>query len=270
MQPSLSVPDFGRTAQDYRRFRVGFPAELLGRLLDHGIGNPDQDVVDIGTGTGTLARLLATRVRSVRGVDPSQELMDEAKELDTEVGVDVAYTVGTAEKTHLETASADVVTAGQCWHWFDADRASTEIARILRPEGFVAIAHFDWLPLPGNVVEATERLIEHANPCWTMGGGTGLYPRWLTDLSRTGFRDLETFSFDVDIAYPCEAWVGRIRASAGIGGSLTDEDVDRFSSRLRSLLLTEYPGDVLLVPHRTWVVVARRGADKPPTTGMSA
>ncbi len=254
----MPSPDFGRTAVDYRRYRAGFPDRLVDDLQRHGVGLNHQDVVDVGTGTGTLARLLEPHVASVRGVDPAEALLVEARDLDDAAGVSVEYSVGTAESTGLATGSADVVTAGQCWHWFDAGTATRELGRVLRPGGQLVIAHFDWLPLPGNVVEATERLILEANPAWTMSGQTGLYPRWLTDLRTAGYRDVRTFSFDSDVPYVPDAWVGRVRASAGIGGSLPDAEVTRFSDRL-SETLQSWPGRELLVPHRTWAVLARRG-----------
>ena len=68
--------------------------------------------------------------------------------------------MATAEDTQLPGASYDLVTAGQCWHWFDGDRAAAEARRLLRPGGSVVIAHFDWIPLPGNVASSTEAKIE--------------------------------------------------------------------------------------------------------------
>jgi ubiquinone/menaquinone biosynthesis C-methylase UbiE len=124
-------PDFGLTAQDYRQFRAGFPIELLAPLASHGVGHPDQDVLDIGT--GSPARLLALDVRSVQGVDPSPQLLEQAAAIDAGAGVSVTYRVGTAERTGLPSESVDVVTAGQCWYWFDADAAAAELARVLRP-----------------------------------------------------------------------------------------------------------------------------------------
>ncbi len=49
-------PDFGRTADDYASHRAGFPDSLFERLSELGIGLEGQDVVDLGTGTGTLGR----------------------------------------------------------------------------------------------------------------------------------------------------------------------------------------------------------------------
>lgn len=260
--PTASSPDFGLTAADYQKHRAGFPPELLDRLVEYGVGLPGQDVIDIGTGTGSLGRLFAARVASVRGVDPAEQLLERARELDARADVRIEYLVGSAEATGLPATSADLVTAGQCWHWFDAPAACVEIVRLLRPGGLLLIAHFDWLPLPGNVVAATEAIISEANPSWQLGGGTGLYPRWLTDLGTAGFTELRTFSFDLLVPYSHQDWVGRIRASAGVGGSLPPDQVAEVSERLAGVLRAEFPADPLAIPHRVWALIGRR-----PDTG---
>ena len=250
-------PDFGATSDDYARHRAGFPESLFERLAVHGIGRQGQLLVDLGTGTGSLARGFARRGCVVVGIDPASPMLDAARRLDAEAGVAVEYRVAPAEDTGLPDSSFDVVTAGQCWHWFDRSSAANEVARILKPDGILVIAHFDWIPLAGNIVRATEELIEQHNPGWKMGRGLGVHPLWLRDLGEAGFRDLETFSYDVDVPYTPDAWRGRIRASAGVGGSMTAGQVERFDTELAGLLASRFPGATLQLPHRVFAVLAR-------------
>jgi SAM-dependent methyltransferase len=228
-------------------------------LLALGIGVSGQTIVDVGTGTGTLARGFARQGCTVIGIDPDERLLDQARWLDDAASVSVDYRTGRAEALPLADESADVVTAGQCWHWFDRPRAAKEFHRIVRPGGRIVVAHFDWLPLPGNLVEATERLIMQHNSSWRMSGGHGIHPESLPHLGAAGFSGFETFSYDVDVAYSPEAWRGRIRASAGVGASLAPAAVAAFDAELAGLLRKSFPGAVLEVPHRVFAVLGVRG-----------
>lgn len=256
-QVEVNSVDFGRTAADYALHRAGFPESFITRRWGYGVAAPGHDVLDLGTGTGTLARQLAARGCVVTGLDPSAPLLAEAARLATEDGVPARWVAGRAEATGLPDGAFDLVTAGQCWHWFDGPAAAAEVWRVLRPGGAVVVAHFDWIPLPGNVPARTERLIQAFNPGWAMGGGNGLHGAWLPTLGAQGFRQVETFSYDVDVPYSPEGWRGRIRASAGVGASLPPERVEAFDAALSEVLAGGFSGR-LVVPHRVWAVVARR------------
>ncbi len=247
--------DFGLTATDYGQHRPGFPEELFDRLSRMGIGDRGQRVLDLGAGTGHFGRGLARRGCEVVGLDPSAPLIEEAKRIDAEEGLRIDYLLGAAERTMLDENSFDVVSAGQCWQWFDSNKAMREIKRVLRPKGRLVIAQFDWLPLPGNAVEATEKLIEKYNPEWDLGGGSGLHPQAITDVRRAGFTDVESFSFDVALAFSHEGWRGRVRASAGVKASLSPDMVARFDEQLRRKLEDEFPNQPLLMPHCAWALL---------------
>lgn len=252
--------DFGRTASDYARHRAGFPSSMFERLGARGIGVTGQRVVDVGTGTGTVARGFAQRGCSVIGVDPSEQLVAQAMRIDAEAGVAVAYRIARAEETGMPDGSVDVYAAGQCWHWFDRPRAAAEAARVLVPGGVVVICHFDWLPLPGNVAEATEAVMVAHNPAWRGAGGSGMYPQWARDVAGVGFGDIETFSYDVALPYTHEGWRGRIRATAGVAAALDPQAVRQFDDEHAQMLARRFPEDPLAVPHRVWVLTARAAA----------
>lgn len=249
---------FGKTAQEYRKHRAGFPSVLFERWRAAGWIAPGQVALDIGTGTGSIALGLAAEGLQVTGLDPARALLDQAAELAQDLELEAEWVEGKAEALPFPDAAFDVVCAGQCWHWFDRPRAAAEVRRVLKPGGVAIIAHFDWLPLPGNVVQATEALIRQANPNWTMHGGTGFYPAWLSDLAQAGFEGIETTSLDVPVTYAHADWRGRIKASAGIKASLSDEAVATFDAELARVLADQFPEDPLTIPHRLWWVAARR------------
>ena len=253
--------DFGKAAADYAKHRAGFPDAFFERVFAMDAVRRADRVLDLGTGTGTLARGFAARGCDAVGLDRSSALLDEARDLDSRAGVSVRYVEGLAEELPFAAASFDVVCAGQCWHWFDRPRVAAQAHRVLVPWGRLVIAHFDWIPLSGNVVAATEGLIERHNPQWKMGGGNGIHAYELADAANAGFVNVESFSFDVGVGYTQEAWRGRIRASAGVAASLSPAGVAAFDEELAALLRQGFP-KVLSVPHRVWCVVSR--VRKPP------
>lgn len=248
--------DFGRTAADYARYRTAFPAELFTRLAARGVGRSGQRVVDLGTGTGVLARDLAAAGCTVTGVDVAPELLARARERDT--GLPITYLEAPAEDTGLPAHGWDAVCAGQCWHWFDRPRAAAEVRRLLVDGGVLAICYRDYVLEPGNVCAASEELVLRHNPGWPMAGAHGIDANsWAAELESTGFTGIEMFGFDIDVPFSHEAWRGRMRTSNGVGASLTDAQVAAFDDDLARLLRARFPEEPLRVPHRIWALLAR-------------
>ncbi|MCU0481712.1 MAG: methyltransferase domain-containing protein [Anaerolineae bacterium] len=250
--------DFGKTAQDYKTHRQGFPPAFFDKLAEAGIIGAGKRALDVGTGTGTVGRGMALAGCKVTGLDISNELIEQAQILDDEAGVDVNYVIASAEDTGLPSASFDIFTAGQCWHWFNHQRALDEARRLLVNDGTLVIAYLDWIPLAGNVVELTEKLMQAHNPNWTGANGTGLYAHYLKDIAEAWFRDIETHSFDLNLIYTHEAWRGRVRASAGIGASLPPDQIQAFDRDHADQLARHFPQNPLEVHHRVWWIVARK------------
>jgi len=251
MMKPIENADFGKTTEDYLTHRAGFPESFFERLTEWmPVGG--KQVLDLGTGTGTLARGLAARGHQLTAIDLSQEMITAAKALDKEGKI--SFHVSSAESVPLSNHSQDVVIAGQCWHWFKRAETAKECRRLLRPGGLLIIAHYDWLPILENVVTQTERLIESYNPAWKAGGGTGIHPTWFRDLAEEGFSDIRSFSYDEPATYSHEAWRGRIRASAGIAASLPAEQVTQFDAALAEMLVAQFPDQPLSIAHRVFAV----------------
>ncbi|CAM4088069.1 class I SAM-dependent methyltransferase [Corallococcus sp. ZKHCc1 1396] len=255
--------DFGRTSSDYAKYRAGFPDAFFTRLEQDGVLRSGLSALDLGTGTGTIARGLARRGMDVTALDVSAPQLDAARRLARDDGLTVDFRVASAEETGLPSGSFDRVFAGQCWHWFNRPVAAREVLRLLRPGGRLIIACFDWLSLPGNVVEATEALMEGFSPRDNLdidrfGHGVGVYPEWFRDVALAGFQAVTSFTFDSPTPYTHEAWRGRIRANARIGALLPSKEVARFDAALGALLAERFPVEPLSVPHRVFALVAER------------
>ncbi|MFT6627620.1 MAG: SAM-dependent methyltransferase [Flavobacteriales bacterium] len=254
--------DFGNAAQDYATHRAGFPENFFDELVLRRYVSPGQQVLDLGTGTGTLAIGLAERGLYVVGLDRSADMIAQAQQIPTPSDR-VTWTVARAEETGLADNSVDVVIAGQCWHWFDPERAAAEVKRVLRPGGTLIIARFDWVNRPAQVVEASLGLVDAwcprtRNPWYSVPDALQ-YPTVLASLIRAGFGPThDAFSLWVDVHYTHEAWRGRMRASAPIGGTLDAAGVAGYDRALSDLLATVYADDpVLSVPHRAFACVVR-------------
>jgi SAM-dependent methyltransferase len=249
--------DFGRTAGDYDRFRPGFPEGFFDRLLAMGWISPGMRALDLGTGTGTLAIGFAGRGMEVAGLDIAEELLTVARNTADDRGMSARFFVGSAEDTGEPDGAYDVVSAGQCWWWFDSEATAAEAARVLAPGGRLLICDFSYLPLPGNVAERTEDLILDHNPGWPKAGWRGVHPEQVQALDTAGFTEVESFSYTVDVLFTHEAWRGRVRTCNGVGSALDTAQVERFDADLADLLADEFPG-TLTVPHRIFATSGTR------------
>ena len=122
---------FGPQAAAYERGRPSYPPEAIDWMLATGAGRPVCDVLDLGAGTGKLTTRLVERGLSVVAVDPIAEMLDVLRS----TLPDTPALLGTAEQIPLPDDSVDAVLVAQAWHWFDPERASAEVARVMRPGG---------------------------------------------------------------------------------------------------------------------------------------
>ena len=254
----MSTVDFGLRSDDYSRYRPGPPPSFYDRL-DALAPLDDARVLDLATGPGTLALELAARGSRVVGVDLAPAQIEAARIAARERGLEdrTAFEVARAEETGQPAGAFDLVTAGQCWHWFDPDATLAEVRRILRPGGTLAIVAYSYLAPHSDVAAATEELVLRLNPGWTMAGWTGLFPHQIDQIIDGGLEFVESFCFDFVEPFSHARWRGRMRTCNGVGsGGMPPDEVERFDEALQALLTARFP-EPLRIPHRVWCVVGR-------------
>ncbi|MGD1013369.1 MAG: class I SAM-dependent methyltransferase [Acidimicrobiales bacterium] len=115
----------------YQTARPGYPVAAVSHLVQHLRIESTTRVVDVAAGTGLFTRELLPFTSHVIAVEPGPGMRDEfAVQLPA-----VEVFDGAAENLPLANASADVITVAQAFHWFDADAALEEFARVLVPGG---------------------------------------------------------------------------------------------------------------------------------------
>jgi ubiquinone/menaquinone biosynthesis C-methylase UbiE len=116
---------------DARRDPVAF-APVAAALEE--LSAPPRRVLDLGTGTGSVARLVAERFpeAEVTGVDLSERMIAEARAKTP--GERIRYVVADAQRLPFEDGAFDLVTLGNMIPFFD------ELARIVAPGGYVVFA----------------------------------------------------------------------------------------------------------------------------------
>lgn len=251
--------DFGMAAEDYGRWRQGFPPEFYARLDNCGIARSAQRVLDLGTGTGAMAREWALRGCQVSALDPSTALLDEARKADAAAGVSIDYHIGVAEEIGFPDATFDLVSAATCWHWFERPLAAAEARRVLKPDGRLLIAHLDWFRQPGNVIDVTLQTIDRFNPATGNGRPHSFkFPAWLFELTAAGFDYWEVFGYRADLPYTHDAWRGRVRASGRVGPGMDDDTLSAFDTALGAALADHFAEPSLQVAHRVFALIAWR------------
>ncbi len=240
--------DWGRTSQDYDRYRPGPPDSFYRKLQALDIGLPDQRILDIGTGTGLLARRFAAQGAQVAGIDVSAEQIAMAQNAAQQEVLSIDFRVAVAEDIPHSERSFDVVTANQCWLYFDNTRAISQVCRVLAPTGRLLVSYFSFMPRLDAVAQASEALVLKYNPDWNGADWDGVIapvPKW----SAEHFELVGMFVYDEQIPFTRESWRGRMRALRGIAASLSTAHVSAFDAE-HDTLLGSLAGDEFDVWHR--------------------
>jgi SAM-dependent methyltransferase len=122
--------------------RPPYPNGLIQLLSTLTSGMP-RAVLDVGCGTGELARRLSPSVERVDAVDFSEAMLHLAQQLPGGDAENIRWTLGDIESVALNGPYA-LVTAGECLHWMDLDLVMTRFAQVLMPIGSLAVIDRNW------------------------------------------------------------------------------------------------------------------------------
>jgi cyclopropane fatty-acyl-phospholipid synthase-like methyltransferase len=210
-----------------------------------------QHVLDLGTGTGVLARAFAQQGAHVIGVDVAGAQIVAAQQLAVQEHLEIRFVTCAAEEAEFPPQSFDIISCGQSWLYFDTQRMIPLVKTWLRPGGKLVLTHLSWLPRKDRVARASEQLILRYNPRWSdadFPGSRTIQHAWST----RDFRLVTYHAYEEGIPFTRESWRGRIRACRGIGAALPANEVVRFDQG-HDVLLRQIAAEEFTILHQIWL-----------------
>ncbi len=127
---------FSRVAANYTRTTFHAGSARLQEVLDLVRPRPGDVALDVATGTGNTAFALAPHVHRVVGLDLTRAMLDEARRIAAERGIDnVGWVIGDAAHLPFQDDTFDVYVVRAAPHHFpDVDAFLAEAFRVLKPD----------------------------------------------------------------------------------------------------------------------------------------
>jgi SAM-dependent methyltransferase len=186
---------FETVAAEYERHRPDYPEEAL-RWTAELIGLEDRArVLDVGAGTGKLARGLVALGFDVVAVDPGVPMLEQLRNAVPEAQA----LVGSAEAIPLPDESVDAAFAGQAFHWFDRESAVPELHRVTKQDGGMVLL-WNWWDERDALQLELGPLVGYASHKPYVEEELPAAP-WFTELGRTVFETREESSPAALVAY---------------------------------------------------------------------
>jgi SAM-dependent methyltransferase len=231
---------FGAIAKQYDRYRPTIPDALLEEFA----ALKPSRVLDVGCGTGLVARALMKRGLTVLGIELDERMAAVAR------GHGVEVEVAAFEDWDDRGRTFDLITCGDAWHWIDPERGWRKIGRVLAPGGTVA-RFWNHYELDEALAAAFEAVYERCAP-GVLARGQTPHERDESD-PRT-----ETRIYPWERTYSADEWV-ELAATYSSHQRLEPARLAALQAELRATI-DAFGGTV--VAHRTTFVSRSRAAPR--------
>lgn len=249
--------DWGRTSAEYAKYRDIYPKEFYQKIIDRDLCTKGQKVLDLGTGTGVLPRNMYQYGATWTGTDISPEQIEQAKRLSEAEGLNIDFIAIPTEDIDFPKESFDVITACQCFWYFDHELVMPKLAELLKQEGKLLILYMAWLPEEDDLAGKSEKIILKYSPSWS-GAGEHRHPIWIPDCAYEYFELEDHEEYDIKVPFTRESWHGRMKASRGVGASLNQQELAKWDAEHKKMLEENAPESFEILHYAALSVLRKR------------
>jgi SAM-dependent methyltransferase len=246
---------FDPLARDYDAARPSYPDGVF-RALEEAAGPlAGRLVLDGGAGTGIATRQLADRGARTVALDIGEQMLRRAQAHSPRS----CLLLADGNALPLRDGGVDLACFAQSWHWFDHDRAASELARVLRPGGYwAAWWNMEWGDseewfdaYQGELESACAGYVRAARRAPAPGPADE--PVALTGRFEPVTEIVVPWIWRLDLG----RWLTYERSKSYVGG-LPPADREALLSRIETIAAARFPAGTMSVPFRTRLRLARR------------
>lgn len=252
---------FQTTVPFYSRYRLGYPALLIRRVIERVGLKPGDPVMDLGCGPGLLTIPFAQEGMKVTGVDPEPGMLDAAADAARKAGVTMTLKQGSS--FDLPTGGPfKLVTMGRSFHWMDREPTLAALDKVVTPDGAVALLH----DLRNHTIENRwrEKLNDLADrygrteSCHVRARQSADHRSHESVLMSSVFNRVERVSVFVRRELSADDVVGLAFSMSTSSPQKLGDKKDQFESELRAMLAEQSPDDRFVELAEMTAVIARR------------
>jgi SAM-dependent methyltransferase len=249
LPPNLRSDAFAGLADDYVRYRVPYPREILEGFLAEASLPPGARLLDLACGPGRVALPIARQFAEVWAVDLEPDMIEAGRREAERLCIgNVRWAVGRAEEFDAPRGAFDLITIGEAFHRLDRSRVAAMACDWLKPGGvFVTLGPWiaeETAPPWRRVLAGVVRDFI-GEPARRFGAPNATPDQEFADqvqaIRDAGFVDLATRSFAVPHEWTLEALLGNARSNSTLSRRALGERQGAFEAAVRKALLALDP-----------------------------
>ncbi len=260
---------FMGTAYYYAKYRAKYPPEFFEHITKIFHLDGKGRLLDLGCGTGQITLPFARYFAEVVGLDPEQEMLDEAAREAKEAGIKNAkWICDKAENINNSLGVFRLITMGKSFHWMDRKTVLQKSYGILEKGGGLIIAgptaapgKDGWRVDEDNWREARKKVVKKYFG-EKRRAGSGFYQepgeRFETLLVQSPFRNCEEWTYKYTRSMTLDETVNEIYSASYVSREELGDKLSDFERDMREVLLQIEPSGSFVEHITLQALIARK------------